>query len=142
MCGGSSRSGSPGTARPASPALLNALGIPSPSAHDPGRNPHRHNTAWTLRTVAAILANPRYTGRQVWRRQSIDHHELRPGDKSSRSKGCKPTWGWNPRHQWVISPPGAHPALVSEDTFLRAQQISALAVSDDANLARYQLTAW
>jgi hypothetical protein len=24
---------------------------------------------WTLRTVAAILANPRYTGRQVWNRQ-------------------------------------------------------------------------
>jgi hypothetical protein len=63
---------------------------------------------------------------QVWRRQNIDHHELRPGDKSSRPAGCKPTRGWNPRDQWVISPPGAHPALVNEDTFLRAQQISAL----------------
>jgi len=119
---------------------LNALGVASPSAHDPGRNPHRHNTAWTLRTVAAILANPRYTGRQVWRRQSIDHHELRPGDKSSRPAGCKPTRGWNPRDQWVISPPGAHPALVSEDSFLRVQQVSALAVPDDANFDRYQLT--
>jgi site-specific DNA recombinase len=44
---------------------LNALGIPSPSAHDPDRNRHRHSAAWTVRTVAAILANPRYTGRQV-----------------------------------------------------------------------------
>jgi hypothetical protein len=26
-------------------------------------------TRWTLRTVVAILANPRYTGRQVWNRQ-------------------------------------------------------------------------
>jgi DNA invertase Pin-like site-specific DNA recombinase len=119
---------------------LNALGVSSPSAHDPDRNSHRHGAAWTLRTVAAILANPRYTGRQVWKRQSIDHHEIRPGDKASRPAGCRPTRGWNPRDQWVISPPGAHPALISEDTFLQAQQITAIAVPDDANLDRYQLT--
>jgi hypothetical protein len=39
---------------------LNDAGIPCPSAADPKRNPHRSGTAWTLRTVAAILANPRY----------------------------------------------------------------------------------
>ena len=44
---------------------LNDAGIPCPSAADPARNPHRTGAAWTLRTVAAILANPRYTGRQV-----------------------------------------------------------------------------
>ena len=48
---------------------LNDAGVPCPSAADPGRNPHRTGAAWTLRTVAAILANPRYTGRQVWNRQ-------------------------------------------------------------------------
>ena len=48
---------------------LNDAGIPCPSAADPERNPHRTGAAWTLRTVAAILANPRYTGRQVWNRQ-------------------------------------------------------------------------
>jgi hypothetical protein len=32
-------------------------------------------------TVAAIPANPRYTGRQIWNGQSIDHHENVPGDK-------------------------------------------------------------
>ncbi|WP_350310721.1 recombinase family protein [Amycolatopsis sp. RTGN1] len=26
--------------------------------------------AWTLRTVAVILANPRYTGRQTWNRRA------------------------------------------------------------------------
>ena len=35
---------------------LNDAGIPCPSAADPKRNPHRTGTAWTLRTVAAILA--------------------------------------------------------------------------------------
>jgi hypothetical protein len=81
---------------------LNALGVPPPSAHDRVRNPHRSGTAWTLRTVAAILANPRYTGRQVWKRQSIDHHETRPGDKTSRPSGSKPTRTWNPRDQWEV----------------------------------------
>ncbi|MGW4946866.1 recombinase family protein [Actinoplanes sp. NPDC004185] len=119
---------------------LNALGIPPPSAHDPARNPHRSGTAWTLRTVAAILANPRYTGRQVWNRQHTDHHELRPGDKSSRPPGVKPSRGWNHREQWEVSPPGAHSALVSEAAFVAAQQITALAVPDDANPHRYQLT--
>jgi len=42
---------------------LNDAGIPCPSAADPARNPHRTGAGWTLRTVAAILANPRYTGR-------------------------------------------------------------------------------
>ena len=51
---------------------LNDAGVPCPSAADPERNPHRTGAEWTLRTVAAILANPRYTGRQVWNRQRTD----------------------------------------------------------------------
>src|SRR6202030_4392422 len=39
---------------------LNDAGVPCPSAADPGRDPHRIGSGWTLRTVAAILANPRY----------------------------------------------------------------------------------
>jgi len=49
---------------------LNDAGIPCPSAADPKRNPHRTGAAWTLATVASILASPRYTGRQVWNRHS------------------------------------------------------------------------
>jgi site-specific DNA recombinase len=47
---------------------LNDAAIPCPSASDRKRNPHRSGKTWTLGTVAAILANPRYTGRQVWNR--------------------------------------------------------------------------
>ena len=43
--------------------------IPSPSAYDPQRNKHRCGIAWSWSAVGAILANPRYTGRQVWNRQ-------------------------------------------------------------------------
>jgi hypothetical protein len=72
-----------GRTRPAAPATgvvscssfaritraLNDAGIPSPSAADPRRNTHRAGQAWMLTTVRASLANPRYTGRQVWNRQ-------------------------------------------------------------------------
>jgi site-specific DNA recombinase len=33
---------------------LNEAGVPSPSAADPGRNPHRAGTSWTLGTVTTI----------------------------------------------------------------------------------------
>nr|WP_328822678.1 recombinase family protein [Micromonospora rubida] len=51
---------------------LNDNGVPCPSGADPARNPHRSGQRWMLITVAAILANPRYTGRQVWNRQRTD----------------------------------------------------------------------
>jgi hypothetical protein len=37
---------------------LNEAEVPCPSAADPGRNPHRAGTGWTLRTVAIIIQNP------------------------------------------------------------------------------------
>jgi len=42
---------------------LNEQGVPCPSAVDPQRNRHRSGESWSLRTVATILANVRYTGR-------------------------------------------------------------------------------
>jgi site-specific DNA recombinase len=53
---------------------LNEMGAPCPSSVDPDRNRHRSGEAWTLRTVAAILADPRYTGRQVWNSQPTTGH--------------------------------------------------------------------
>ena len=69
---------------------LNDAGVPCPSAADPGRNPHRTGSGWTLRTVAAILANPRYTGRQVWNRQpsqAVLVIRPIPGSATSRCSG-------------------------------------------------------
>lgn len=45
------------------------LGFPSPSAHDPRRNPQRVGVGWPKSAVRAILANPTYTGHTVWGRQ-------------------------------------------------------------------------
>ncbi|MGA6168354.1 recombinase family protein [Amycolatopsis magusensis] len=36
--------------------------VPSPSAYDPARNPHRSGIAWSKGAIRTILSNPRYTG--------------------------------------------------------------------------------
>jgi hypothetical protein len=101
---------------------LNDAGIPCPSAADPARNSHRTGAAWTLRTVAAILANPRYTGRQVWNRQRTDFDLV---DPANTGLGHRQVQRWNLPEGWVISRRPAHPALVSEADFITAQDASA-----------------
>src|SRR5215831_18285872 len=101
---------------------LNDAGIPCPSAADPKRNPHRTGRAWTLGTVAAILANPRYTGRQVWNRQRTDHDLI---DPANTGLGHRQVQRWNLSVGWVISARPAHPAIVSEADYIAAQEASA-----------------
>jgi hypothetical protein len=67
---------------------LNDTTTPCPSASDPKRNPHRTGAAWTLTTVAAILANPRYTGRQVWNHQPTDRDLIDPANTASATARC------------------------------------------------------
>jgi site-specific DNA recombinase len=59
---------------------LNDAGVPCPSAADPEQNRHRTGAAWTLRTVATILGNPRHTGRQVRNRQRTDSELADPAN--------------------------------------------------------------
>jgi site-specific DNA recombinase len=101
---------------------LNDAGIPCPSAADPHRNPHRSGARWTLRTVAAILANPRYIGRQVWNRQRTDFDLV---DPANTGLGHRQVQRWNLPEGWVISKQPAHPALVSEADFIAAQDTAA-----------------
>jgi DNA invertase Pin-like site-specific DNA recombinase len=101
---------------------LNEAGIPCPSASDPGRNPHRTGTGWTLGTVTTIIQNPRYTGHQVWNRQRTDKDLADPADVSL---GHKDVQRWNLPDGWVISARPAHEALVSEADFIAAQDIHA-----------------
>jgi len=101
---------------------LNEAGVPCPSAADPGRNRHRTGTAWTLGAVTTILENPRYTGRQVWNRQRTDTDLV---DPANVTLGPKSVQRWNLPDGWVISSRPAHPALVSEDDFIAAQDINA-----------------
>ncbi|MGW3571508.1 recombinase family protein [Streptomyces sp. NPDC000941] len=99
---------------------LNDAGIPCPSAADPGRNPHRNGQRWVLPTVRAILANPRYIGRQVWNRQRTDHDLI---DAANTTLGHRDVMRWNTPADWVISAQLAHPALVSEADFITVQHL-------------------
>ncbi|MDH6213185.1 recombinase family protein [Streptomyces pseudovenezuelae] len=101
---------------------LNDAGIPSPSAADPSRNPHPTNQRWILTTVRTILANPRYTGHQVWNRQRTDHDLI---DPANTSLGHRDIVRWNTPTDWVISTKPAHPALVGEADFITVQHIRA-----------------
>ncbi|WP_228718517.1 recombinase family protein [Kitasatospora acidiphila] len=97
---------------------LNDAAIRCPSAADPDRNAHRRSEGWTLTTVRAVLANPRYTGRQVWNRQRTDHELL---DPANTTLGHREVMRWNTPDEWVISTAAAHPALVSETDFVAVQ---------------------
>ena len=107
-----------------------------PSAADPDRNRHRHGRVWTLRTVAAILSNPRYTGRQVWNRQRTDHDARDPADAQL---GHDEVRRWNPTGQWVISTKVAHTPLVSEADFIAAQKVTAVPRPEDGSARTHLL---
>jgi site-specific DNA recombinase len=88
---------------------------------------------WTLRTVAAILANPRYTGRQVWNRQGRDHDAQR----GRQQRG--PVHRWNPVQDWAISKQIVHPPLVTKQDFVTAQAIRAARPTEDGATRVYLL---
>ena len=102
---------------------LNDAGIPCPSAADPGRNTHRSGQAWMLTTARAILANPRYTGRQVWNRQPTAMDLV---DPANAGLGHRQVQRWGLPEGWVISARPSHPALVSEEDFIAVQGIRAV----------------
>ncbi|GAA5108190.1 hypothetical protein GCM10025762_13610 [Haloechinothrix salitolerans] len=110
---------------------LNDRGVPCPSRVDRRRNRHRTGEAWTLRTVACILANPRYTGRQVWNRHGTDDNSAASldGDEQQKLAG-----------EWVISQTVAHPPLISEHDFVAAQAIRAARPTADGSTRTYLLT--
>jgi hypothetical protein len=99
----------------------------TPGSHAP-QPPTRSETRTALALrgrcapVAAILANPRYTGRQVWNRQRTDFDLV---DPANTGLGHKQVQRWNLPEGWVISRRPAHPALVSEADFIAAQDATA-----------------
>jgi DNA invertase Pin-like site-specific DNA recombinase len=103
---------------------LTGDGIPSPSAHDPARNRHRLSTngAWSKYAVRSILRNPRYTGRQVWNRQSKCEELI---DVENVALGHATKQRWNDASEWVWSSKPTHEAIVSSELFARAQRMMA-----------------
>ncbi|HKT05282.1 MAG TPA: recombinase family protein [Rugosimonospora sp.] len=101
---------------------LNRDGIPSPSAADPARNRHRSGAGWAKSAIKAILANPRYTGRQVWNKQRKDEVLL---DVHDVGLGYQTRMRWNHPDAWVWSESVVHEPLVSVEDFEAAQGVAA-----------------
>ncbi|MER6047753.1 recombinase family protein [Streptomyces sp. NPDC001793] len=97
---------------------LTCDGIPCPSAHDRTRNRHRDGHAWPKGAVRAILANPRYTGHEVWNKQRKDEVLL---DIDDVPLGHRTKLTWNSPEQWIWSAQPVHEPLISKDTFNRAR---------------------
>jgi len=97
-------------------------GIACPSAHDRARNPHRQGLAWSKMAVRAILANPRYTGRQVWNRQRRDEVLL---DVEDVALGHVSKMRWNDEDAWIVSETLTHEPLVSDEQFHAVRTLAA-----------------
>jgi Recombinase len=69
-----------------------------PSAADPRRNLHRTGVAWSKSAIKAILANPRYTGHQVWNKQRRDEVLI---DVDDVALGHQTKLRWNQPDQWI-----------------------------------------
>lgn len=115
---------------------LNDNHVPCPSDEDPERNRHRTNETWSLRSVAAILENPRYTGHEVWNRQRTDRE---PIDPANPSRGYREVLRWNPASEWVISTRIVHPPLVGEQDFVAVQAIRSARPTADGTPRVYLL---
>jgi site-specific DNA recombinase len=108
-------------------AIAEALtrdGVPSPSAYDPARNRHRTGVAWSKAAVRVILANPRYTGRQVWNKQRKDEVLI---DVDDVALGHQTRMRWNDPDAWIWSDQIVHTPLVSTGRFQAVQELLAAA---------------
>jgi site-specific DNA recombinase len=89
------------------------LGVPTITARlnaDHGQFPPPDGQHWAEATVAAILANPKYTGYMVYGRRR------KTGRRASRPV---------PAAQWIWSDEPAHPAIITRPVFDAAQAIAA-----------------
>jgi site-specific DNA recombinase len=122
-----------GTGLRAIAARLNTEGLPCPSAHDPNRNTHRLKDGWQASTVRAVLTNPRYLGHQVWGRWHRVERLLDPKDVAA---GTVTVFRKSGPERVVTSTERAHPALVSNDTFTRVQDLLTSGTRDSGERPR------
>ncbi|MEU6268344.1 recombinase zinc beta ribbon domain-containing protein [Saccharopolyspora shandongensis] len=101
---------------------------PGPERSSPGEGVDRPH-------YCADLANPRYTGRQVWNRHPTKGHGA-GGRTGGRGSGMVRR---NAVQEWEVSERLSHPALVEESTFLAVQRIRAARPGKDGEARTYEL---
>lgn len=101
---------------------LTSRSIPSPSAYDRRRNPHRSGIGWAKGAIRVILTNPRYTGFQVWGKQRKDEILI---DVHDVSLGYTTKLKWNEREDWVWSEAPAHTPIIPLEVFSQVEDLMA-----------------
>lgn len=99
------------------------------------RESHRVGERWIARTVGGILENPRYTGRQVWNRQTTKGHGA-GGRTGGRGSGAVRV---NSVQEWEVSERLAHAPLVDEATFIAVQRVRAARPTKTGDTREYAL---
>lgn len=97
---------------------LDSLGYPSPSAHDPRRNPHRAGGAWERSAVRAILTNEKYTGFLVYGKQPATYVLADPQDPN---EGYYKVQRRAEVDAVIRSAEPSHPALITTEQFAASQ---------------------
>lgn len=92
--------------------------VPSPSAHDQARNPHRDPRGWAFSAVRAILSNEAYTGRRVWAKQRKVEELIDPEDVAA---GNRTRLRWRPKEEWIRPQLKTHDPLIEDDLFIAAR---------------------
>ncbi|MGM1061368.1 recombinase family protein [Saccharothrix sp. Mg75] len=116
-------------------AALNDKKVPCPAEHDADRNRHRIRGLWTVQTVATILNNPRYTGWQVWGRQTAERDNTTPTERRRGRPGRRTA----AKKNWVLSNAPAHAALVGEHAFVSVQRLRTARPTQDGTTRTYRL---
>ncbi|RIQ18829.1 recombinase family protein [Jiangella rhizosphaerae] len=98
---------------------LTDQGMPSPSEHDPRRNPHRDPRGWVHATVRAILANPAYRSVRVWGKQEKFESLVDPTDVAA---GYVTRMRWRDPETWVVPEKRTHEPIVDDELFEAVQR--------------------
>ena len=110
--------------------VLTNDGVPSPSSHDPARNPHRPGQAWAMSAVRSILANPRYLGYHVSGRTKKADVLL---DPDTPMLGHITRQQPQDRDTWVTASTQTYEAIVQEKIW---HQVQALIANNTRSNAR------
>ncbi len=98
-------------------ARLDAAGVASPSAADPARNGHRRQAGWSVAALQAICSNPRYMGTETWGRVNKTEVLIDPANPAAGHVTRRRRSPAEP-----VSVPDAIPAIITADTWARAQE--------------------
>ncbi|MCZ7630270.1 MAG: recombinase family protein [Microthrixaceae bacterium] len=118
-CSASSTSSAPDQgSRPSRPAFNRDGILSSSTTPSATRTRATGRGRWAKTAVRAIIANPRYTGFEIWNKQRKDEVLV---DVDDVALGHQTVMRWNDTSEWIWSPEPMHDAIVTGEQLDAAQ---------------------